>query len=237
MTHAQMPGPVLALDASTARATVAILRAGAVVAAAEVAVRSEHVEPLLPAALTLLASSSLALSDLVAIVCGAGPGSFTGLRTAASIAKGLAMGLSAPKGVSVPLYAVPSLPLILSDLPPGRYLAVLDAGRGDRFVSLIDWPSEGSRRSRISPTDQSSAERIDAPRSGGAGYILVPAAKVASLAAESRATVVGPETGRWPHARGAARLDWGQPVDLASWEPDYGRDSAAVDRRRAGVAR
>jgi tRNA threonylcarbamoyl adenosine modification protein YeaZ len=198
---------VLALDASTARATVAALRSGAVVAAAEVAERSEHVEPLLPAALALLASASLSLADLTAIVCGAGPGGFTGLRTAASIAKGLAMGLS------VPLHAVPSLPLIATDLPAGRYLAVLDAGRGDRFVALIDWPN---------------AE--------GVGYRLVPATQVASIAAELGATVVGPETGQWPHVRGAAGLNWGDPVDLASWEPDYGRDSAAQDRRRAAAA-
>jgi tRNA threonylcarbamoyladenosine biosynthesis protein TsaB len=197
---------VLALDASTARATVAVLRSGAVVAAAEVAERSEHVEPLLPAALALLASASLSLADLSAIVCGAGPGGFTGLRTAASIAKGLAMGLG------IPLYAVPSLPLVLSERPPGRYAVTLDAGRGDRFVALIDWP-----------------------RAEGAGYSLVAATQVASIAAVAGATVVGPETGYWPQAQVAAQLDWGDPVDLASWEPDYGRDSAAQDRRRAAA--
>ena len=206
---------VLALDASTARATVAVIRSGPVakagkvarvgevVAEVTVAERSEHVEPLLPAALALLASVSVPLSDLTAIVCGAGPGTFTGLRTAASIAKGLSMGLA------IPLHAVPSLPLILADLSRGRYMAVLDAGRGDRFAALLDWPS---------------AE--------GAGYILAPAAEVAALATESHAKMVGPETDVWPHARGVIHLDWGAPVDLASWEPDYGRRSAAEDRRR-----
>ena len=198
---------VLAFDASTARASVAVLRSGAVVAATGVAERSEHVEPLLPAALALLASASVSLAEVSAIVCGAGPGTFTGLRTAASIAKGLAMGLSKP------LFAVPSLPLILADLPRGRYLAVLDAGRGDRFAALIDWPC---------------AE--------GAGYILVNAAKLEAIAKESGATIVGPSTGHWPQAGGAAQLDWGPPVDLATWEPDYGRDSAAEDRRRAASA-
>jgi tRNA A37 threonylcarbamoyladenosine modification protein TsaB len=130
------------------------------------------------------------------------------LRTAASIAKGLAMGLS------IPLHAVPSLPLIVAALfpAPGRYVAVLDAGRGDRFAAVIGWP-----------------------RAEGGGYVLVPAAAVPALAAESGATVVGPETGAWPHARGVIHLDWGSPVDLAAWEPDYGRESAAEDRRRAGA--
>ncbi len=210
---------VLALDASTARATVAVIRSGPaaeagkvarvgeVVADVTVAERSEHVEPLLPAALALLASVSVPLSDLTAIVCGAGPGTFTGLRTAASIAKGLSMGLD------IPLYAVPSLSLIPAGLTEGRYLAVLDAGRGDRFAALLDWPCAEC-----------------------AGYILAPAPQIEALAAESKAKIVGPETGVWPHARGVIYLDWGAPVDLASWEPDYGRRSAAEDRRR-GVAR
>lgn len=208
MTQHSLRGPVLVLDASTARATVAIIRSDAVAAETTVAERSEHVEPLLPAALQLLTSISVPLSDLTAIICGAGPGTFTGVRTAASIAKGLAMGLS------IPLYAIPSLPLILADLPSGRYLATLDAGRGDAFATLIQWPG-----------------------AQGAGYILVPAAKLEALAAESGARIVGPSTGHWPHAKGAARLDCGDPVDLASWEPDYGRNSAAEDRRREGVPR
>jgi tRNA threonylcarbamoyladenosine biosynthesis protein TsaB len=195
---------VLALDSCTARATVAVIRPGTVaevIAEATVAVRSEHVEPLLPAALEILASVSVSLSELTAIVCGAGPGTFTGVRTAASIAKGLAMGLS------IPLYAVPSLPLVLADLPPGRYLAALDAGRGDRFATL------------------------------GEGYILVSETRLKALADESGAQIVGPLTGQWPHVKAAARLDWGAPVDLASWEPDYGRNSADEDRRREGAAR
>jgi tRNA threonylcarbamoyladenosine biosynthesis protein TsaB len=198
---------VLALDASTARATVALIRSGAVVAAAEVAERSEHVEPLLPAVLALLASASLSLRDVSAIVCGAGPGSFTGLRTAASIAKGLAMGLT------VPLHSIPSLPLCLWTLPLGRYLVSLDAGRGDSFAGLFDWPS---------------AE--------GAGYIVVPTSKLEAIAKEAKAEIVGPKTGQWPHTRGATQLDWGRPVDLATWEPDYGRNSAAEERRRSGAA-
>ena len=201
MISPSLRGPVLALDASTARATVAVIVSGTVVGDATVAERSEHVEPLLPAALDLLASVSIPLSTLSAIVCGAGPGTFTGVRTAASIAKGLAMGLS------IPLYAVPSLPLIFADLPPGRYLATLDAGRGDRFVSF------------------------------GESYILVPEGKLEALAAESKAQIVGPQTGHWPHIKAAASLDWGAPVELASWEPDYGRNSAAEDRRREGAAR
>jgi tRNA threonylcarbamoyladenosine biosynthesis protein TsaB len=147
------------------------------------------------------------------VLCGAGPGSFTSLRIAASIAKGVAVGRS------LPLFAVSSLALIVagnvSDGPRGvrRYLAVLDALRGESYVALFEH-------------DEGFVRPVDDLR-------LVPTDTVGALAAAADARAVGPDQpDHWlPHARGATLLMSAVladgPVSLASWEPIYGRMAEA----------
>jgi tRNA threonylcarbamoyladenosine biosynthesis protein TsaB len=203
----------LALDASTYTGSVAVIGGGAILAQAETAMRGEHEERLMPAVARALADARVSPSGVGRVVCGAGPGSFTSLRIAASIAKGIAA------AAEVPLFAVPSLALIVAgnDIAPGRWLAVLDALRGESYVA--------------------GYERVNGTIREVAAFALVSNAAVEPMALALGARSIGPTQGviaAAPHARGVlAMADWlaeNAPVDVATWEPRYGRVAEAQAR-------
>lgn len=204
----------LAIDAATYSGSVAVIGAGDVLSACDAVMRGEREERLLPAVDAALTAAGATVADIGRVVCGAGPGSFTSLRIAASIAKGIAAART------LPLYEVSSLLLIVAgcSLPPAaeergggaRYLAVLDAMRDEAFVAGYEVLPGGAI------ADLTPAERI-------------PRREVGAFAERLGARCIGPdeEVAAAPHARGVARLEArlarAGPVDLASWEPMYGR--------------
>lgn len=203
----------LALDASTYRGTVAVLEGSRILIEASAQMRSKHAEQLMPAVERALKDAGQDLGRVGRVVCGAGPGSFTSLRIAASIAKGISVGRG------VPLYAVSSLALVVagnvSDGPrgPRRYLAALDAMRGESYVAVFEHDA-----GTVRPSGEMK---------------LVPSDGLQQLAEGSGARLVGPDQPQvWePHARGVSLLgdliEGSGPVDLAGWEPVYGRMAEA----------
>lgn len=203
----------LALDASTYRGTVAVLEGDRVVVQGTVAMRGRDAERLMPAIDEAIRGAGTSLQSVQRVVCGAGPGSFTSLRIAASLAKGISVGRG------VPLFAVSSLALIVagnvSDGPRAvrRYLSVLDALRGESYAAEFDHHAGVVRQ---------------------VGELrLVASLEVEAVAESLGARPVGPEQAdHWqPHARGVALLENAMleagPVNLASWEPVYGRMAEA----------
>jgi tRNA threonylcarbamoyladenosine biosynthesis protein TsaB len=176
----------------------------------------------MPAIADCLGEAGAKPESIARIVCGAGPGSFTSLRVAGSVAKGLAV------GYGVDLHAVSSLLLTVTGaqpaLPPGDYLSVLDAMRGEFFAAHVALRSDQSAI-QTEPTELLSSEEI------------------ADVAQRDRLEVVGPgqQIDLQPHARGVAPLLKSlierPPVDLASWEPDYGRLAEAQVRWEAAHGR
>ncbi|GAB4393069.1 MAG: tRNA (adenosine(37)-N6)-threonylcarbamoyltransferase complex dimerization subunit type 1 TsaB [Gammaproteobacteria bacterium] len=86
---------LLAIDSATAACSVALLVDGAIQQRFAIAPQ-QHLDQLLPMAETLLADAGLSWASLNALAFGCGPGSFTGLRIAASIIQGLALASDLP---------------------------------------------------------------------------------------------------------------------------------------------
>jgi tRNA threonylcarbamoyladenosine biosynthesis protein TsaB len=113
MRRAHTPEPsrgprLLALDSATETLSVAVVD-GARQWVADEAGGALASQRMLPLAFALLERSGLGLRDLDAIAFGRGPGAFTGLRTACSVAQGLAF------GAGLPVLAVDSLALVAED--------------------------------------------------------------------------------------------------------------------------
>jgi len=217
-------GITLALDGSTYAGSAAVIRGETVIASAalphaEKPGRGGREENFMPMVAQCMMEAGVRPNQLARVVCGAGPGSFTSLRVAASIAKGFAVGAHAK------LYAVSSLLLIVaaSDARNGRWLAVLPAMRDELFSELFE-VRDGLIRA------------IEAPR-------IIAQSEAAEEAKRLDAKLLGTfgEKSIMPHARGVARVIESVIAegerDIASWEPVYGRLAEAQVRWEAAHGR
>ncbi|MFD6069245.1 tRNA (adenosine(37)-N6)-threonylcarbamoyltransferase complex dimerization subunit type 1 TsaB [Amycolatopsis lurida] len=98
-----------------------------------------HGELITPHALEAVKAAGVTLRDLDAIVCGVGPGPFTGLRA------GMATAASLAHALGIPAYPVCSLDAIAADVAPGEapFLVLTDARR--REVYWAAYAADGSR--------------------------------------------------------------------------------------------
>jgi len=222
---------ILALETSTRRGSVALGRSGAsleLLGEQWLEVSATHSETMLPAIDRLVRSAGYSPDDIEAVVVGAGPGSFTGVRIGAALARGICFPARAT------LFAHSSLASIAATVDAeGPVCALLDARRDQVYAAGYT----------VSPT---GVEECFAPRAGALGDLLQeldPAAWTFAgvLSAEQRAAIeqaggrLAPEAMGRPSAAGLLRLvQWapgaGRVADPARWEPAYVRPSSA--RRR-----
>lgn len=126
---------ILAIETSTEVCSLALYQEGRVYHL-EAFMPREHSQRLLPMVSELLDQASTTLSACQAIAFGRGPGSFTGLRIAASVAQGLAFGLG------VPVIPVSTLAAIAhataKQYPKQCYVATLDARMQELYWAVYE---------------------------------------------------------------------------------------------------
>lgn len=150
---------IIAFDAASSDLSVALLDGDGTLIAEE-AWSSGHRQSaeLLPRLLAAVEASNRTLADATVIAVGLGPGSFTGLRVAVALGKGLAVGLG------VPIVGVPSLVAWLASDAEAT-AAVARAGardayvatRGDPAVAIADRDALAALRDVVTPAELADA--------------------------------------------------------------------------------
>ena len=131
---------LLALDTAGPRCSVALLLEGKL---AELDMPGDRIqaESVLPLVERLLADAGIALAGLDAIAFGRGPGAFTGLRVATSVAQGLAYGAGLPVLPISDLAALAAAAMRLHQAE--RVMACLDARMHEVYWAAYERSPEG----------------------------------------------------------------------------------------------
>ncbi|MDR3037585.1 MAG: tRNA (adenosine(37)-N6)-threonylcarbamoyltransferase complex dimerization subunit type 1 TsaB, partial [Coriobacteriales bacterium] len=146
---------VLAFDTASENIALAVARQGQDVGQGAVraltlitsddhpAARQANVQ-LMPSIDALFAAHALSVSDIACVVCGLGPGSFTGVRIGVATAKGIA------RGLGMPLYGVSTLDAVAWGAwcagIRGGIGVVADAMRGEVYPARFDLDETGATR-------------------------------------------------------------------------------------------
>lgn len=220
-------GPILALDTSGPIGYVAVSEGPDVVAHLRLEDQGRHAARLVPAMETVLDAAGAEAKDLVGIVVGEGPGSFTGVRVAAATGKGLA------RALGIPLYPVSSLAAAAANGPDQhaaeiRY--VLFDARGERVFAACFEIGPHHLDPHIAPHAgnlRSVLER-DVPEET---VFLGSGAERHRSAIEARGhRVLSPPWGE-PAAdallRALALMGSAPVTSLSTWEPRYLKSSSA----------
>lgn len=222
---------LLAFDTSTEACSAALGLGDAILEREELAPR-RHAELILPMVDSLLQEAGLRLRDLDALAFGRGPGAFTGVRLAAGIAQGLALGAGLPVAPVSSLAALAQGATEQAD----ALLATMDARMGEIYWGLFEPANGGVAR-------LAAGERVSNPAA-----VALPAGRSffaigggwetygALLAERFKGRVTGAAPARRPRARdllplAQAELEQGQGLPPEQALPVYLRNEVAQKPR------
>jgi tRNA threonylcarbamoyladenosine biosynthesis protein TsaB len=203
----------LVIDASTYRGTVAVFRNRTLASSAQATMRGAHSEALMPAVADALEKAGVSVGVLSRVVCGEGPGSFTSLRIAGSIAKGICLGRG------IPLFAVSSLGLAAAAVSSaGTFVVTIDAMRDEWYAAVFERTVDGILSQRAQMT-------------------IVPKSEIGAFAAGVGRVIANVEPDASACAALFSEIEQRGPVDLDRWEPSYGRLAEAQVKWEAAHGR
>jgi tRNA threonylcarbamoyl adenosine modification protein YeaZ len=208
---------IIGIDGASSDLSIALVEPGGELVA-EVAWTTAHRQSaeLLPHLAGLMEANARRWSDVTALAIGIGPGSFTGLRVAMALAKGLAYSLNRP------ILGVPSLDAWL-DAEPEATVAVARAGAREAY-----------RLDRAAPGPL--IVDLEGLRGNLGGAVVVAPADVAAACGLDGARQ--PRAGAAIARRAGARLE-GEPRgdDLETLEPIYLRAPRGVTNEAEGAVK
>lgn len=225
----QMP-LILAIETSSELASAALLHGDTLLVRESSGVQT-HSQTLLPMVQSVLAQADVRLSQCAAIAFGAGPGAFTGVRTACGVAQGLAFGANLPVVSIVTLLAMAAA--CRAQTGADDVLAVLDARMGEVYWAQYSY--DNGWQTVIEPTLSAVAGIVPQPKTGlvgcGNGFTAYPGEF--ALQAQHHSWMQHAYADIMPHAQQVAQLARsaiaaGQILTPEQAQPIYLRNKIAL---------
>lgn len=214
---------VLAIETSTEHCSVALQQDGEVLSHSELA-GQRHSEILLAMIDRLLMDAGCRLQDLDGIALGAGPGSFTGVRIAASVAQGLAFGLE------LPVMPVCTLEALAEASGHDRVACALDARLDEVYFAAYERQGENWQavvEPRLSAIGAIECLPGDDWVGVGSGFAILDGELASQLQLEQTNPQQFPDA-RAVAALGARMLAKGGGMNAAAAQPIYLRNKVAM---------